>query len=221
MERNVMLAFPHNGTVRTDFLLSVLSAAADNNSPINGVVDERTGPFMAQARGRIATAFLASGLEWLFMVDSDMTFNERTLPALLAWADPDERPLIGAVCQTVAGSGGLILTAYEATTHDGKFSLDTLTDLPPDQLVPVAATGCACLLAHRSVFTRITDKFGDQVPWFAEQVIEGHSYGEDLSFCLRAADAGIQLYIHSRGTGRARERLPARGSHPLVGALSR
>lgn len=196
MDRNVMLVFPHSGTVRTDFLQSLLAAVTDKDTPIHSVVDERTGPFLAHARGKLAAAFLASPLEWLWMVDADMSFNERTLPALLAWADPDERPLIGATCFSIANTGGLVMTAYEQVTREGRFSLDSMTDLPPDQLVPAAATGAACLLIHRSVFGRITAKCGD-VPWFAEQVIDGRPYGEDLSFCLRAADAGIQLYIHS------------------------
>lgn len=200
--RDVMLAFPHNGTVTTGFALSVLAAVHAPGSRIGGVTDLRTGPFLAHARGEIAKRFLATdGMDWLWMIDTDMVFSADTLPALLDWADPEQMPLIGAACRTLAGDGQVIITAYRAGKEEtGEYGLTSLsgTGLPGDTLIQVDATGCACLLAHRSVFTRI-DQNNPAGPglWFAEKIIDGRIFGEDMSFCLAAADAGIPVHVHT------------------------
>jgi len=197
--KDVMLVFPHPGTVAADFALSLVSVTRDPTR-IAGIADLRTGPFMSGARNDLAGLFLASGLEWLWMVDADMVFNEHTLPAMLAWADPEEVPLLGAYCWAMTRDGAMVVTAYRADKDDnGRFGLSSLiaTDLPDNSLVKVEATGAACLLAHRTVFTRINTHTGTDQQWFNEQTIDGRPFGEDLSFCLRAGAAGIPLYVHT------------------------
>jgi hypothetical protein len=197
--QDVVLAFPHPGQVTTDFMLSVLAVTHAADTRIAAVTDLRTGPFLAQARTEIGRRFLASGLPWLWMVDSDMTFTENTLPALLDWADPATTPLVGALCRTLAG-GQTIVTAYRADKDpDGRFGFTSLHggELPADTLIRVDATGCACLLAHRSVFERIDAHEGTPALWFCEQTIDGRPFGEDMSFSLRCAAAGVPLHIHT------------------------
>ena len=201
-DRTVMLAFPHPGHVSTEFMLSVLAASNPPATPIAGITDLKTGPFLSQARGEITTMFLDSGLEWLWMVDADMRFTADTLPALLAYAHPDTVPVIGATCQAITRNGQVIVTAYRADKDEttGRFGMTSLAgdDLPPDTLIRVDATGCACLLIHRTVFTRLDENWpGPHGLWFAEQAIDGRIFGEDMSFCLRCGDAGIPVHVHT------------------------
>lgn len=198
--KDVMLVFPHPGVVAADFALSLVAAIHPKDTRIGGIADLRTGPFLTQARRDFAEMFLGSEFDWLWMVDADMSFNENTLPTLLAFADPDTVPVLGATCRTFTRQAEMIFTAYRADKDDqGRFGLTSLlgTEMPVDSLVKVDATGCACLLIHRTVFTRIDEHEGVPGQWFNEQVIDGRAFGEDLSFCLRAGAAGIPVYIHT------------------------
>jgi hypothetical protein len=64
--------------------------------------------------------------------------------------------------------------------------------------VPVGATGAAFLLMHRDALERVAKASGDRAaPWFRESVIGAALVGEDLTFCLRCAAAGIPVHVHT------------------------
>ena len=196
-----MLAFPHPGSVKTEFMLSAFDACHAADSPVGELRDFRTGPTLAQARNQITRIFLESAHEWLWMCDADMIFSPRTLPALLDVADPESAPVIGALAFVQVGPnpGDQVPTMYRATREDGgKFTFASMDRFPLGELVQVAATGAACLLIHRDVFGRIgkTDPDWDGL-WWAEITADGFSFGEDFSFCMRCAPAGIPVHVHT------------------------
>lgn len=196
-DRYVMLAFPHSGTVRTDFMMSVVNILNNPESPVLAVYPLEGGPLLSQGRNRIACYFLTSPCEWLWMVDTDIVFDPATLTALLACADPEERPLISAVYQ-LRISGRMYFAMFTAKNDDeGRFRLAVVENPPASELIPVLAVGCGCLLAHRSVFERINKNCPDDNLWFAEAKIDGEVFGEDVSFCFQAAAAGIPLFVHT------------------------
>jgi hypothetical protein len=80
---------------------------------------------------------------------------------------------------------------------DGKNGYQPIWDYPRDTVIPVAGTGSACIVIHRSVFERVQAHEGGKPSWYnrltnptTNQVI-----GEDLSFCYRAASIGIPLHV--------------------------
>jgi hypothetical protein len=204
----VVLAFLHGGNVRTDFMLSVLDA--DRAGQLAGVAEKWTGPFISKVRSDIAARFVASGHDWLWFVDSDITFSLATLPALLKHADPEDRPVLAGLYLLPAGQdyatgSGQTLQRYVPALYQpdrdaqGRFGFTSLTTWPEDDLLQVGACGAGCLLIHRSVFTRLDQAAapGGAGLWFAERIIDGRPFGEDMSFCTRLADAGIPLYAHT------------------------
>ena len=174
----------------------------------------RVGPYTAMkygtdglvaARNRVAEGFLKSGVEWLFWCDTDMGFTADTIDRLLADADPDERPIVGALCFAnreihTDGYGGFrhkpVPTLYEwVEQDDGSSGFSPLWSYPRDSLVRVAATGSACLVIHRSVFERVAERHGPT--WYARMTnpTTGQLLGEDLSFCARAAEVGAAVWV--------------------------
>jgi hypothetical protein len=64
----------------------------------------------------------------------------------------------------------------------------------------VAATGTGCLLVHRDVLEDMRLKRGGSIhSWFGYDQFTTEAgeweLGEDLSFCLRARDAGWKVYV--------------------------
>ncbi len=165
--------------------------------------------------------------EWLWLVDADMTFAPDALDRLLAAADKNTHPIMGGLCFALMKGEAqeIVPTLYGMTNQAG--SLARWSGFPRDQVVQVAGTGAACLLIHRRVLETIRDlrwddgfegKFQAQFgapsgravgellfpppwPWFQEQVTGtdwGDSISEDLTFCLRAAQAGFPVHVDTR-----------------------
>ena len=61
-------------------------------------------------------------------------------------------------------------------------------DWEPGTVLKVGGCGAGCLLIHRRVLQAIG---GD---WFSEITRDGRVFGEDLSFCVRAAGAGFGVH---------------------------
>jgi hypothetical protein len=163
------------------------------------------------ARNQVALSFLDNtDGEWLWFVDSDMGFAPDTVDRLVAAADPVSRRVVGALCfaQKRAGSGDLHAeryvitpTIYEFVELDDEVGFRPIEHYQRDAVQKVAATGCACILIHRGVLHNIREKYGDV--WFDPTTHptgnkgKPRTFSEDLSFCIRAAAVGEDLYVDS------------------------
>lgn len=138
--------------------------------------------------------------DWLLCADVDMGFAADALDRLLEVADPDTRPIVGALCfaQKYAGHGedpspfvDWQPTVYTRTPH----GFEPVFDYPRDTVAKVDGTGAAFLLIHRTVL----DKLGAEGPvWFDNiETGPGSWAGEDLSFCMRATAAGFPIHVHT------------------------
>lgn len=158
-----------------------------------GSIPQTSGPRIAAARNNMATHFLATPAEWLFMVDDDMTFDADALPRLLEAADRKERPIVGGLAYA-AGRDGYFSTIWTVNPEHGV--PERIDNVPPNKLLQVVGTGAACLLVHRSVFEKMFEKYGD-TPWpfFQEAALAGEPVGEDVTFCFRAGELGFPIFV--------------------------
>lgn len=161
---------------------------------------------IVSARNQVATEFLKRDVEWLWWVDTDMGFAPSVVDDLVAAADPDERPVVGALCfgnreESLDGMGGFVTlpmpTVYRwHQVSDGRGGFVPWVDYPRDRLVPAAGTGSACILIHRSVLEKIQAEEGDN--WYTPlHHPEMGEVSEDLSFCMRLARHEIPLFVHT------------------------
>lgn len=168
---------------------------------------------VAEARNNIVRAFLAgTDGEWLFMVDTDMGFAPGIVEQLLASAAAKDVPIIGGLAFALKGkSQGKNETPLHARrykiqptmyryvkteTEQGFLAYDSYER---DSVQYVDGTGAACLLMHRSALEAITA--AHDAP-FRPMVVRGANpdgsdrvFGEDLSFCARAASLGIPIAV--------------------------
>ena len=199
---SVVVGFLSGGATELEFTssLSALAAymmaqaAADPTFPrLRGVLPKRSGPRIAAGRNSVVEHFLALDADWLFMVDDDMEFAADAVDQLMRAADPQERPIVGGLA--IAGGRDGWFPTLTVVTTDGVIS--RVTDYPPDALVPVDATGAACLLVHRSVFEKMAQEFPRPWQWFQETSYGEVAVGEDITFCLRARALGFPTFIHT------------------------
>lgn len=193
-------------------MVVVREAAVPSLRRIVGEFDHESSANVSLARCKIVREFLAHPAkpDWLWMVDSDMTFPEDILDRLLAAADPKERPIVGGLCfgvRPLQVDGHDVFSECLSTPLElfpTVFSLDDdgrmvhHFDYPENATFAVNSTGAACLLVHRSVLAdpRWTAD-GHPLPWFRESVLHGQVCSEDHFFCLRAGSLGFPVHINT------------------------
>ena len=219
----VLMAFPSTGhDISTRFLRSfveldlwdreravqVWEAAGAPESPTpldlrllhNYVAIEATAN-LAKARNRLVDEFLHNPdheqCGWLWFCDTDMVFPPDLLHRMVARAVQMDLEILGALCVIVTADGP-VPTMF---IHDDDAITKVLLDWNPEQVLELAATGTGCLLVHRSVLQDMFDKSGGSKNcWFGFDIRTGKSgiewsLGEDVSFCLRAGEAGHKTYV--------------------------
>lgn len=210
----VVVSHLHPGEVSASFSHSLLGTYAHDNNGRLVSLDGRLGvqPTMSGA-GRLAGSrnmavanFLdTTDGEWLWMIDSDMGWDETALEQLLAVADADSLPVVGGLCfgARFQGEGPAhsarvhyFPTLYRWDDQTGVFSL--VFDWDRGTVVKVDGTGAAFLLVHRRVLEDLRREHGDR--WFDNIPIDNGTpdlFGEDLSFCVRLRQAGIPVHVHT------------------------
>ena len=200
MAEHAVVGYVHGGTVRAEFLASMLALMRKSATVIDSVIEIGSGPNVSGARNMMARMFLEDQTApWLWMVDTDMVFAPDALDRLIGAADLAERPIVGALCFSQnPGAGDPFPMMYELVEADGQPVFVHRHEWPQDTCAQVTATSTACLLVHRAVLERVAAVSGDMAaPWFRESVIGSALVGEDLTFCLRAGAAAIPVHVHT------------------------
>ena len=201
MPDHAVIGYCHPGHVRAEFCASLLATAMEGRTPLDAVLTYASGPNISTARNKITDDFLTrQRAPWLLMCDTDMVFAADALDRLIAAADPDERPLLGALCFSPA-AGETRSTMYELIEKDdGSLGFTQLTSWLEDACVRVTATGTGFLLMHRTALEKVRNYSNDiSAPWFRESPVAAplSLMGEDMTFCLRAGAAGIPVHVHT------------------------
>lgn len=214
MAGSVTLAYLHSDNVTHSWHLSTLDLLTYDLQHHQRIV---RGSFMAtrcgtggivDGRNTAVTHFLERpDVEWLMWVDTDMGFAPDSVDRLIAAADPTERPIVGGLCfsqkETEPDGMGGFRTAPSPTVFQwtdagsGRQGFVPWYDYPANEVIPVAATGSAFILIHRSVL----EKLGEDGPhWYSRLTnpTTGQLLSEDLSFCGRAVQAGFPIYVDTR-----------------------
>ena len=193
MADRVVVGYVHPGTVRAEFMASMLALAPVRTLPV------QSGPRISEARNLLVRRFLDGDAAWLFMVDTDMVFAPDAIGRLIAAADPAERPVMGGLtyCPGLLGPEP-DPTMFQRVDVAGQPGLIHYRHWEPGECVQVTATGAAALLIHRSALEAVAKTADDPAaPWFCESRLGGSLIGEDLTFCLRCDAARIPVYVHT------------------------
>jgi GT2 family glycosyltransferase len=202
MTGHAVIGYVHGGTVRAEFAASLLAVCMEGKTAVDAVIAVGSGPNISTARNMVTRQFLEQdAADWLFMCDTDMWFERDMIDRLIAAAHPADRPVVGALCfsqNTDNGGGEPYPTMYELTERDGDLCFIRYKHWPEDAVMRVAATGAAALLIHRGALEAVEKRADDAAaPWFRESQTKTALMGEDMTFCLRCAAAGIPVHVHT------------------------
>lgn len=166
---------------------------------------------VAAGRNDIVHNFLVdSDAEWLLFIDTDMGFSPDTPDRLIASAEANDADVLGALCfaqkadtdRADAHFHGqhfrIIPTLYEfvEVKETGEQGFRHINKYRRESFQTVAATGAACMLIRRSALEAMpADPFQPITLSGAGGKGQPRTFSEDLSFCIRAASAGLVVGV--------------------------
>ena len=175
--QSVLIAIPTAKYIESETFKSIF----DLDVPDNVKVDFRyfTGYQIDHIRNNIASS--AGSYDYLFAVDSDMSFPPDTLTRLLSH-DVD---LVSGIYMKKR----LDPVEFEIYRKDTQGTLKSFSPLG-NQLFEIDACGFGCVLIKTSVFSRIDN------PYFFNTSYDTNvlSLSEDLFFCKKLRYAGIKMW---------------------------
>ena len=188
---SILIAIPCMDMIDTAFVQSLMSLDITPDTRIKFL----PGSLVYDARNQLTEIARASKSDYIFFIDSDMTFRGDVLKRLLEDAEAENLDIVTGLCFTRKPP---IRTAIFSkceynTDENGQIFPDAenYMDYPKDSLFPVAACGMACCLIRMDCVDNVLQHFG--LPFSPAQ-----GWGEDLSFCIRARELGAKIYCDSR-----------------------
>jgi hypothetical protein len=167
-----------------------------------------TSAGVVEGRNEVSKNFLESDAEWLWFVDADMGWEPEALEMLLSVADPVERPIVGGLCfgfgpisDRIDHAQAVVKvpfpTIFDLAETDDDIAFRPRWWYTSGSVVQCSATGGAMLLIHRNVIKAIAD--ADLGDWFdrIKHPKAKKPWGEDTSFCARAARLGFPTWVHT------------------------
>ena len=234
-QEKVVVAYLRPSTVHGAFMECLLDLLLYDIATHQRIVEGggrlsfQAGVNLSGPRNEVVKKFLEYGrADWLWMIDSDMTFAPDTVERLLEYADPEKAPIVGGLCFALNNEGDIVPTLYGLDGDPRNPDVTQFNEWPVDAMFQVAATGGACLLVHKSVFERMRDfdhprgrrGFNDAYPWFQETEHDGRPVSEDITFCWRAGLMQIPVFVNtSVHIGHIKDRLLTMESYFLARGL--
>lgn len=200
MSTKVVVAYCHNGTVQERFNRSLLDLLVYETSKGLRSIElcSAVGPYIEDNRNSIVVEFLKTKAEWLMFFDNDMTFTPDLMDTLFSVAD-NHRRIVAGFYLTLTDKGAMCSSWLDFGPNG---TLQTMGAIKRDHLHEVASVGMGGTLIHRSVFQAISEVRSSLPPdnwiWYGRDLINGIRHGEDVTFCLRARDAGFPSWGYSR-----------------------
>lgn len=182
----ILIAIPAYGKLDFAFVQSLLALNKVGTCGILMIANT----LISEARNDFVNKALENDYDYVFFMDSDMTFPMDALETLL---EDDVDIVSGLYFKRVPPYSPIMYKKYKLLDNGGVLDWEDYSDgYPENQLFECGCVGGGCLLIKTSVFKDLIEH-GYNHPF-------NHiaSIGEDFSFCIRAAQCGYKIYCDSR-----------------------
>jgi GT2 family glycosyltransferase len=185
----VAIGYVHGEMVHARFMKAVREAEAYEDAL---VLDEDPGVYVSDGRNRLVRAFLDSGRDWLYMCDTDTVFAPNVIERLTSFG----KQAISGLMYVNGQSPFPMMYRRIADTATAFGMFQSIADWPFGECIQVDAVGAGALLVHRDVYLEIEKRFPNPASqWFQCMPMGNIMIGEDITFCMRLADAGFSLFV--------------------------
>ena len=189
----VLIAVPMLHETKAEFVVSLLGLQT-NTCDVQ--ISMKIGSLVYNARNYLAMKAFTDECDYVFWLDSDMTFVPETLSMLLQDAEQGMDYVTGLCFSRQLPTNPVIAKSITwerdeksgIVTHDAEL----YKDYPRDQVFEIAGSGMACCLMKTSLLGDVAESFRLS-PFYPMPLL-----GEDYSFCWRLGKLGVKMYCDSR-----------------------
>lgn len=149
----------------------------------------KIGTLVYVARDELAKASLACGADYIFWLDSDMTFNPNIMQKMMETYEREDIDILS----------GLYFRRVEPYTPTLFEHLDVKDEIVewcdfkhiPAEPFEIEGCGFGCVLMRTDIFVEVQKEFGAMFTPL-------NGVGEDLAFCWRARQLGYKIWCDPR-----------------------
>lgn len=192
--KKILIAVPSREQIDVDTVNCLRKLELDSMLNKNISVDLHIiqGTIIHDIRQTLAEEAVNGEYDHLLFIDSDMVFNSDVLIDLLEC----DKDIVSAVCfMRKAPYEPCIYKDFRIGFLPGADEITKYVDYPRDDVFEIQACGLAMCLIKTNVFKKIFEKEGHA---FVPIASTGGSFGEDLSFCIRARRCGFSIFANSK-----------------------
>ena len=182
-----LIAIPCMSMVHTMFMASLIQLKIEGDVQFS-MTDSS---LIYDARNRLGQKAVEEGFDRVLWLDSDMTFEPDIFLKLSKWLDEGYDFVSGLYFKRRQPIEPVIYSAIGTKQKDGEaLPFSDWYDNYPEGIFEIAGCGFGCVMMNTNVIKEVAEKYG--LPF---SPILG--FGEDLSFCCRASQAGFKMYCDS------------------------
>jgi cellulose synthase/poly-beta-1,6-N-acetylglucosamine synthase-like glycosyltransferase len=183
----VAICIPARGQmeVTTAFDLTMMAAYMAGKKNIDLNVYTSQGTLIFDQRNSLVRTAVAEKCDYILFIDADMRFPKTTLERLLA----HNKDIIG-VNATTRMMPPMPTAKNIEINEDGSVNWLAVYSNKEKGISKVDAIGCGVMLIKTSCLKDIPQPY-----FYFEQLSKGKLLGEDIYFCIKAKDAGIDTWV--------------------------
>jgi GT2 family glycosyltransferase len=183
----VAICIPARGQmeVTTAFDLAIMSAYMTSKKQIDLSVFTSQGTLIFDQRNSLVRTAVDEKCDYILFIDADMRFPKTTLERLLA----HKKDIIG-VNATTRMMPPKPTARNIQINEDGSVDWLEVFSNKEKGIGKVDAIGCGVMLIKTSCLKDIPQPY-----FYFEQLLKGKLLGEDIYFCIKAKDAGIDTWV--------------------------
>ena len=143
------------------------------------------GTLIFDQRNKLVKTSLEAKCDYIVFIDADMRFPKDTIMRLLR----HQKDIIGVNATT--RTEPVIPTAKNLTINeDGSCTWLPIYSNSLDGISKADGIGCGVMMIKASVFAKLQEPY-----FYFEQLPDNKILGEDIYFCIKAKDAGIDTWV--------------------------
>jgi len=143
------------------------------------------GTLIFDQRNKLVKTSIEAKCDYIVFIDADMRFPKDTIMRLLR----HQKDIIGVNATT--RTEPVIPTAKNLTINeDGSCTWLPIYSNSLDGISKADGIGCGVMMIKASVFAKLQEPY-----FYFEQLPDNKILGEDIYFCIKAKDAGIDTWV--------------------------
>jgi len=145
------------------------------------------GSLIYTSRNNIGKKAIELGADYVFWLDSDMTFAPDILVKMMKTLQDNKLDMLSGLYFRRAHPFSPVLFEELTIDEDAVCKWTEYKDIPKDGLFEVGGCGFGCVLMGTDVLMSVQSTFNNMFAPIG-------NVGEDLSFCFRARECGYKIY---------------------------